>query len=309
MYADGYSFTQIAKVLLLDDETIRRHINDYEVAQKLRPENGGSQSQLECNAEELIGHLSEVTYLYVKDICAHVKATYGLGYSVSGMTKWLKANGFRYKKPHAVPARTDLEKQQTFIKHYAKLKESAGNKEPIYFLDSCHPAHQTRLVYGWILKGERKAIATTARQYRVNVMGAICLAGHRIIVHQQADRIDAESIMVFLKELRKRHPNNTKLHIIWDRAPYHRSHLVKKYAKILNIKIHYLPPYSPNLNPIERLWKIMHEQVTYNQYYETFAQFKEAIGDFFRHIGKKKIILRARINDHFQTIQMPNFAS
>lgn len=52
---------------------------------------------------------------------------------------------------------------------------------------------------------------------------------------------------------------------------------VRGFAEELVIKVHYLPAYSPNLNPIERLWKSTHEKVTYNRYYEDFANFTEAI--------------------------------
>ena len=41
--------------------------------------------------------------------------------------------------------------------------------------------------------------------------------------------------------------------------------------------MHFLPSYSPNLNPIERLWKFMYERILYNKYYEKFSEFKEAV--------------------------------
>lgn len=105
---DGYNYSEIARILLLDDETIRRHIKDYFDKNKLAPENGGSESYLsEAETVKLKTHLKEVTYLYVKDICAYVKHAFNKDYSISGMTKWLKANDFCYKKPHAVPAKAD----------------------------------------------------------------------------------------------------------------------------------------------------------------------------------------------------------
>lgn len=129
------------------------------------------------------------------------------------------------------------------------------------------------------------------------------------IVYEEAPSINEESIQFFLFKLRKQHPGRYKVHIIWDNAGYHCSHLVRKFAKELGIVIHYLPPYSPNLNPIERLWKIMHEHVTYNRYYEKFSDFTEAIRHFFKHIGKKKSLLATRITDSFQVLDAPNFAS
>lgn len=263
-YDQGYSYSEIATILLLDDETIRRHIEDYLKEKKLKPENGGSTEKLSSKeSEKLIAHLSEVTYLYVKDICSYVKKIFGKKYSISGMRNWLHANDFRYKKPHGVPAKANKEEQQKFIKFYKELKEKSAGKEPIYFADSVHPQHQTQLTYGWILKGQRKNIPMTARQYRLNFIGGICLDGHRI-VYRQAEKVDAESIADFLIELRRCHPEKCKIHVIWDNAGYHCDKEIQIFAEALAIELHYLPAYSPNLNPIERLWKILHEQVTYN---------------------------------------------
>lgn len=224
------------------------------------------------------------------------------------MTKWLHANGFSYKKPHAVPAKANKEQQAKFIEYYNELKEKAGNKEPIYFVDSIHPQHQTHLTYGWILKGEQKLIPTTGRQRRLNFVGGICLNGHRI-VYQQAEKVDADSIAGFLAHLRKSNPGEYRIHIILDNAGYHCDKLVKEFAQNLAIELHYLPPYSPNLNLIERLWKIMHEMVSYNKYYESFSDVTEATLNFFKNIGRHKKLLKSRITDNFQILHSPLFAS
>lgn len=304
-YDDGYSYSEIARLLLLDDETIRRHIKKYFSAYKLAPQNGGSDSHLnENDSAKLIAHLKEQTYLYAKDICRYVWKHYKVGYSISGMTKWLRNQGFRYKKPNAVPAKSDKSKQLEFIMRYEELKKNAGEEEPIYFVDSAHPQHQTRLAHGWIMKGERKNIATTGRQYRLNIMGGVCLDRAKV-VYELAEKVNENSIQSFLFKLRKQHPGNYNVHIIWDNAGYHCSRLVKDFAAEIGIILHYLPPYSPNLNPIERLWKIMHEQTTYNKYHAKFSDFTESIKYFFRHIGKKKLLLRSRITDNFQMLEPP----
>lgn len=308
-YDDGYSYSEIARILLLDDETIRRHIEDYFSKKKLSPESGGSESLLsDKQSAQLKAHLQENTYLYVKDICVYVKKKFSITYTTSGMTKWLHANDFRYKKPHGVPAKANQELQKRFIKDYERIEKNARyNNESIYFGDSVHPEHQTQLSYGWILKGERKAIPMTGRQYRLNFMGAICLNGHKV-VYEQAEKVDGDSIKRFLDKLRRQNPDGRKIHLFLDNAGYHRSKDVKKYAKKLKIKLHYLPPYSPNLNPIERLWKIFHECVTRNRYYEKFAGFTDAALNFFKGLGKMKKILQLRITDNFQILNLPNFA-
>lgn len=242
----------------------------------------------------------------MKDIVEYVKKTFNVKYCINGMRYWLQRNDFRYKKPHGVPAKADAQKQRAFHQTYANLKQTQGT-DTIYFADSVHPCHQTRLAYAWIAKGARKAIATTARQHRLNLKGGICLSAQRLITHQ-CDKVDTETIQAFLKKLRQKHRSDEALQVIWDNVGYHHSKGVVAYAKALNIQLHYLPAYSPNLNPIERLWKIMHEQVTYNRYYETFSDFSSACLNFFKTIGRKKKLLRARITDNFQKIQLPHFA-
>ncbi|OOF30326.1 transposase, partial [Salinivibrio costicola] len=82
---------------------------------------------------------------------------------------------------------------------------------------------------------------------------------------------------------------------------YHRTDLVKDAAYVLNIELHYLPPYSPNLNPIERLWKVMNEHARNNLYFKTKRDFAQAIDRFFT-VTLPEIAgsLTSRINDNFQ---------
>jgi transposase len=301
-YDDGYSYSEIARILLLDDETIRRHIDDYFSKHKLSPESGGSTSHLnEIQTTELLKHLEEKTYLHVKDICAYVRNIFGMSYKVSGMTKWLRYHNFRYKKPHGVPSKANSEKQEAFMQAYAELKVTLPEQEIIYFGDSVHPSHQTRLSYGWIKKGVRKAEKMTACQKRVNLIGAINLKSQAVVI-EPVEWVNVESLKQFAERLIQANPNAKKIHWILDNAGYNKSHEFTEWISQTNIQIHYLPPYSPNLNPIERLWKIMHENITYNRYYEKFAEFKKAIIDFFDRIKEYHLIIKSRVTDNFQKL-------
>ncbi len=73
---------------------------------------------------------------------------------------------------------------------------------------------------------------------------------------------------------------------------------------VLIIELHYLPPYSPNLNPIERLWKFMNEQVRNNVYFENSQVFRDAIHHFFNVTLREKAgELVCRLNDNFQILK------
>ena len=87
----------------------------------------------------------------------------------------------------------------------------------------------------------------------------------------------------FFKIIRQQYPLKKNIHLILDGAGYHRSKGLKEEADKLNVKLYYLPPYSPNLNPIERLWKVMNEHVRNNQYFLSAREFREQIDNFFQN--------------------------
>ena len=91
--------------------------------------------------------------------------------------------------------------------------------------------------------------------------------------------------------------------MVLDRAGYHRSEKVEKEAEKQNIKLFFLPPYSPNLNPIERLWKVMNEQVRNNRFFKSAKDFRSEINRFFEEILPEiGDSLSSRINDNFQML-------
>lgn len=300
----GYTYQQIAEIFLLDDETVHRHIYDYSCKNKISPENGGSKSYLDDDqTSKLIAHLESTTYLYAKDICAYVQKEFSIRYTVSGMIKWLQKNSFRHKRPHGVPAKADLKKQEEFITKYIELKKTVKTHEIILFGDSAHPQHQKKLSYGWIKKGVRKFEKMTACQKRINIIGAINLKSHHV-EYCQVDWVNTKSLKTFIVQLCAAYPNSSTIHLILDNAGYPKSEEFLRFVEATKIKIHYLAPYSPNLNPIERLWKVMHENTTYNRYYARLSEFTEGIIEFFQNIGKYKSIIQARINDNFQTLNI-----
>ena len=195
--------------------------------------------------------------------------------------------------------------RKNFIKKYRRLKTVSGGKEPILFMDSVHPSQATKLSYGWIRTGETKQVETTASRTRMNLIGVIKLNDLSSTIVRQYDTINAQSIIEYLHVIRSEYKSGKRLHLILDRAGYHRAKEVKKEAKKLNIKLHYLPAYSPNLNPIERLWKVMNEKVRNNRFFKSAKDFKRAIWQFFDTILPNIAhSLDHRINDNFEILKL-----
>lgn len=308
---DGLTSSEIARVLFLSEEGVRKQIDDYLSRNgKLKPENGGSQERISAeDAKTLETHLGEKVYLRTCDIVDYVEKTFGVQYSVRGMTKWLHQHGFSYHKPVGVPAKADGDAQKAWIAWYEAFKNALGHDEKILFMDGVHPSHAVRFTSGWIRKGERKEIPTNGSQRRLNVLGALYLEDMAIHT-QDYETINADAIIVFLTYLLSVIPGHG-LHIILDRARYHTCAAVEAWvANNPRIHLHFLPAYSPNLNTIERVWKLMHEHTVNNTYSPTFKLFTEKIEAFFSKTFPNKAHLWVdRLTDNFTPRYSPLVAN
>jgi len=302
--SEGWTIPQISQALRLHQSTIIKHIEAYKTSGKLKNESGGSSSHLtDEQTQKLVAHLEENTYAHNHQIVLHIKERFGVTYTVAGLHKWLHRNGFSYKKPKGLPHKADSELQQQFVEEYNQLKQVVGDEEPILFMDSVHPTQATKLTYGWIKTGKTKHVGTTASRTRLNIIGAIQLGNIAQAITSQYETINAESITDFMSKIRTQYTTQKTIHLVLDQAGYHRSFLVAEQASKLNIKLHFLPPYSPNLNPIERLWKVMNEQVRNNRFFKGAKDFKDAINGFFDNILPRiGSTLNGRINDNFQML-------
>lgn len=308
---EGWSPQQIAKVLLITAQAVREHIREYQSSHKLKPENGGSEGKLsEEQAGKLIAHLETHTYLYVKDIVAYIETEFKVTYTVHGLRHWLIRHDFSYKKPAIVPGRANKERQEQWLNEYEKLRHNLPADETIGFIDGVHPTHNVQPAFGWIKVGVRKEIPSNTGRERINLSGMIDVIGHCIIV--QEDRtLNAEATIQFFRRVEESYPMKRKVHIFCDNAPYYRNRAVQDYLRTSRIELHFLPPYSPNLNPIERLWKWMKERVIYNSYYGDFEEFRAAVMGFFSLLSttpaesKLGQTLRGRVRDRFRPIGAP----
>jgi transposase len=297
----GWTYRQIAEALLIDEQTIGRHVDEYKEDQKLTLSSGGSMGKLSwVQAGELVTHLERVTYLKIADIISYVQATYDVSYTVQGMTSWMHSHGFSFKKPKGTPLKADPTKQEAFIQAYEKLLAETPEDEPILFGDGVHPTMATKVTYGWIRTGLNKPIATIASRTRLNLMGALNLESMQVTIGSY-ETIDSATMVEYLDHLKAAYPKAPKIHLILDQGPYNISIVTRDAAKKRGIQLHYLPPYSPNLNPIERLWKVMNEHVRNNRVFESAKEFRREIMGFFE-ITWPQIALSSidRINDNFQ---------
>lgn len=309
LYDKGWSYRKIAEALFITPEAARQHNLDYETIRKLSPTNGGSSGKLnKSQTKFLLEHLQNNIYLYAKDIAEFVWDQFEIRYTVSGMTQWLRNHGFSYKKPAVVPGKANKETQQRWIDAYQNMKENLSEDETICFMDGVHPTHNAKPTFGWIQKGERKEIPTNTGRQRINLSGLINIFSKQVFV-QEDKTLEADSTISFLKVVEAAYPTKRIIHVFCDNARYYRNKKVTAFLETSKIAMHFLPPYSPNLNPIERLWKLMNEYVINNKYYEKFPEFKDSIFKFLGRLFDPPegllCILKKRITDNFRPLGSP----
>ena len=229
---------------------------------------------------------------------AHVKSKFGVKYTRGGMTELLHRLGFSFKNPRRFQGRQVERSQKNFIEAYKKLSSKGGW---VYFGDATHPMFNTALNYGWIKKGQEFEIKTNSGRKRLNIVGAVEMNNLKI-VSRSYHMVNKDSICDFLKALRAKHSDNEKITLILDNAGPNKARKVRDKARELGIKIVYLPPYSPNLNPIERLWKFMKKRAAPNEYFQNFEDWKGAVMNFFRGVRKYRSELETLITDNFQVM-------
>ena len=272
---------------------------------------GGSSSKMSAEqAESFKAWVTATLPRSTRQVGAWIAKEFGLVYeSRSGLIALLHRLGLEYHKPTLIPRKLDEAKQKAFIAAYENTLNSMGDDEVALFVDAVHPTHAARPVGCWAPKEQNLAIEQTSGRQRINIHGAIDLeTGQTRMI--EAETIDAMSTIRLLESLEALYPLLVCIHVFLDNARYHHAKLVNQWLSRpgCRIKLHFLPAYCPHLNPIERLWGVMHKNITHNKTYDTCKEFAETTLEFLRDkVPRNWAKYRSAITDNFRVISPKTF--
>lgn len=168
------------------------------------------------------------------------------------------------------------------LEEVEKAKYSAGKTVVLNF-DPMHQTHNNENGYMWQERGKEgtKKVKSNTGRRRLNILGAINMVDLEIVPFITEENCHKGTIKAFLDEVRRMYPKAQNIKIFLDNARYQRNYEVQEYAKNLGITLIFMPPYSPNLCLIERLWKFFKKKIIKNKYYETFEEFYSFVSNFF----------------------------
>ena len=290
----GYSRGEVARIVGCHRNTVRNYVKLYH--------RGGLEEVMRLNYQRIRHVLADkfdsVATTIEQAHCSTIKQVSGVlkkrfNYSAhrEAVRNLLHRLGFRRRKLGTYPGKGKdrkawLEKQAAFIIKLNDLLDRAQQGHiDLGFTDAAHFVFGKFDAYTW--QQQLHYRPSGHGRHRLNVYASYDAVGHHIFSMYGEGYVNAEFVVEYMEWLREKcYPDKRRpLHLVLDNARYQHCQLVKQTAHGLNIVLEFLPPYSPNLNLIERLWKYLKKQVG-RQCYETKEEFHKAIVKLLKALGK-----------------------
>lgn len=275
----GIPHWQICQVIGITGNTLRGYFREYQ--------EGGLERILEIRfyhpTSELDAYKTCLKTYFTKhpphsaaEAAAFIKRHLEIDLSPNRVLIFLKSLGIKRLKVGQIPAKADVEAQQTFVEEQLepRIQEANAGKRALFFVDAAHFVQRPFLAFVWCFV--RVFMKTPSGRKRFNVLGALNAVTHELVTVCNDSYINAKSVGELLHKLSALQLN-IPMTLVLDNARYQKCAFVKEIADSLQIEMLYLPPYSPNLNVIERLWKFVKKEALNGRYYEDFTAFKSAI--------------------------------
>ena len=225
-----------------------------------------------------------------------IEKKFNVHYSIVQVSHILKKIGFSKQKPLQRAYQQDPQKVQQWLqKEYPAIKKEAKKEKRNIFFGDKAGFHSTAEYGGtWAPKGETPVIRTTGQRIKVNCISAVNKKGTmRFMLYE--GNFNSERFMEFLQ--RMLHKQTDPITLIVDGHSTHKTKKVKEFVESTKgkLKLYYLPPYSPELNPDELVWNNAKQKVSKRkyQYEKKKTPFKENVQATMTEIQKNKKLVKS----------------
>ena len=270
----GRPLATIADDLGLDEATVYRYVRAFGtlgVDQYLAHEQPGYWGLLtSAQLAHLCQQVNATLYTDCQDVRNWLGRTYQVHYSRSGLTDLLHRLGFTYKLTTPVPCQADAGAQADFLDELAVLEAHVERGEAVlYYADAAHPTHNTRCTRAWCAIGQERPLLTVSGRERVNLNAVLNAYAPTQVLLDEITCVNAQSTRRLYEQLRAAHPDKARIYVVCDNARYYKNGELRAWLADKPICQVFLPPYSPNLNLIERFWKYLRQKIINTTFYRT----------------------------------------
>lgn len=301
------SIEDIAKLLKVSSEAIRNWINRYLSSGLLGLRSGKSP-----------GRPSKLTKSQRKELKKIIKAgpenagfpgacwrtpmiqhliqkLYGVFYNAHYLSALLNNMGLSYQKAKFIASKRDKAARKAWLEETWPEIMMRAKEENSYVLfgDEASFPQWGSLSYTWAPIGQQPIVQTSGNRKSYKVFGLIDYFTGKFFSKGHKGKLNGESYVAFLKDVLSR--TRKSIILIQDGAPYHNSKVVKDFIAAENrLTVYTLPSYSPDYNPIEKLWKKIKEKGVHMKYFPTFEELTctvEYMLDIFESTSKEVLSL------------------
>ena len=268
------------------------------------------QSELVAYTDKIKEEFEHYAPQSIKEACQRIYQLTGLKRGPTQVRHFIKqVLKYRYRKYRPLPGGKksidDLAQiQAEFIQNTLQplLDKALRGAAEVFFMDAAHPVLGFHT--GQVWSENPLYLRTSSGRYRMNILGAMQAVSKELFSITTPDYIKATTVVEMIKFLREELPGK-RIHIVLDNARYQRCGLVQKAAKQYRIHLVFLPPYSPNLNLIERFWKLLKKQVLAGVHYPNKKTFIQAVHQFIDQVNEGHFDdqIRSIIKLNFQTLK------
>ena len=234
------------------------------------------QSELEFHRTTIKEYFEKNPPATINEAIYKIEELTGIKRSHTQVRKFLKSMGMKCLKMGSLPSKANPDEQEEYrkTKLEPRLNEAKEGKRAVFFVDAAHFVMGAFLGFVWCF--ERLFVKAPSGRKRFNVLGALNAITHEVILITNDTYITATQVCELLQKIAEL-GLLIPITLVLDNARYQKCKIVEELALSLGIELLYLPPYSPNLNLIERLWKFVKKKCLYCKYYEEFSVFSSAI--------------------------------
>lgn len=238
----------------------------------------------------------------IKKLCQWVESKRGRPVSRNTLRSLLKTAGMSWKKCKKLLAKANAERRAAYVQEFqAQYERMEKGDVTLVYVDEVHLHQDLDLGYSWGTVGEtlwRKS-TSPGLDHRLNWYGAYDFTHGRCLLWEKG-YCNGDNTVEFLGLLARSFSKpEQQLVVIWDGASHHRSKVVKAAAEALGIHLLPLPGYSPDLNPIEGLWKWMREEVTQHFCHPSLQALRDACLAFIQRINDTPLQIISRLWPRF----------
>ena len=161
----------------------------------------------------------------------------------------------------------------------------------VWYLDEVFFGLDCSLSYTWMPKNTRMIVESNGERFKDCVIGTVCPDNGKTFF-LQTEWMDSFVVSAFFKELSAFYPDNKHL-IIADNVTYHKSQGNKEFPLPENIELFFLPAYSPDLNPIERLWNHLKTNFLNNNLFKTLQNIKDTVYEVLKKVLNQQEVVKS----------------